>query len=70
METKEGLKVMKPCKELSNFRNYTKQEKVENNYKLNRTHQTFSFVQKMYQKYQFEQPRALMTFKEALEILD
>jgi len=60
-------------KKSEEFRNYVdsaRQDIVSNHYKLMRTNQTLAFVDKMYGKYQFEKPRAVMTIQEALKVLE
>ncbi len=57
----------------AHFRNYEVNDRhdiVETHYRLMRTNQTVEFVERMHRKYNFENPRALMTIREAYDKLE
>lgn len=59
-------------KDKSLFRNYKdsdRQESVRNHYMQMRQNQTYEFVNRMHEKYSFENPRASMTIREVFEEL-
>lgn len=60
----------KPVAEFRNYKDSDRQNVVENHYRLMRSNQSFAFVQKMYEKYNFDKPRARMTVREAFRVLE
>jgi inositol oxygenase len=60
----------KPKEDFRNYKDSFRHESVENHYRAMRTNQTMDFVQKMEKKYNFEQPRARMTIREAFAVLE
>ncbi|CAM9162076.1 unnamed protein product, partial [Ectocarpus fasciculatus] len=53
-----------------NYENSARQLIVENHYRAMRTNQTLEFSQRMTAKYQFDNPRALMTVQEVFTALE
>ncbi len=70
IEIEHPVELAKSIEEFRNYKDSDRQSTVETHYRLMRTNQTVEFVDRMFEKYSFDKPRAVMTIREVFKVLE